>query len=922
MFTDRAFPFRRWFEVIAWLGLGALSVALLILPLSDSRRTSFALFLVFLVFYVVYTFRILFPRTSYAPRVIFSTLVIDVFIVGALHLVLADYFPNYELAFVPLIALAATVASWHGVLALALFAEFVDLVTQVRLITLPRETFSLSILMNQLFMAATFAVTGLVVLALVEVIRRRVDESTQAALHATDIERQEREQAERSARRWELLNAVGVQVQAESGPPQIFQVIGDQLRSLGLECVIGLWDGPPCKSVQLEYVSFVPALMQTLERLTGFKQADIRLDFRAIPGFEQSAAEHRALYVEPTADMIRQIAPQVPAPAFSGMASLIGLHHLILVPLSARDQAQGVFAVWGRDLDRADVPAITGLAQQIAIALERARLLEREQKRASQSIVVNEMATRAVGLLNVDELLNEITRMIVERLGFENASVLLSESSTRSVTLRAHAGTAINLQEIGYRQSWDVGLIGAAARTGKTVLVNDVQGDPRYLTADPKQDVCHAEICVPLKRGVESLGVLDVESTKVNAFDSSDVATLETLANQVAMAIEKGEMFASERKRSAQLALVSVIAERITAILDPDRLLDEVVRLTREQFGYHNVAILTLDPGENFLRLRAVSGEYADLFHLSYQQDLRVGLIGSAALIGTAVVANDVRQDVRFYFPGTREPVTGSEMSVPLRMGNKVLGVLDIQTRNVNAFDASDIAAMETLANQVAIACENARLYAHTKSEAEVKATLLRELSHRVKNNLAAIVGLLYLGLDDETISREEVLTETLTRVQSMAVAHTVLANSPQARADVLDLARRVLSDTVRQLVLPGQNVPFSVQGEALDISAHQAATVALVLNELVTNAIKHGNGQDCGELCLTVRIVGGQVRLEFFSEGNQLPNEILGNPDAGGLGLQLVRTLVQKDLQGTFVMSARDKPRGVLNVICFEPEK
>lgn len=907
---------------MAWLGLGALSIALVVLPLPDSLRSALVLFLVFLAIYLIFTLRFLFPRTGYARWVIYTTLLTDVLIVGVLRLVLADYFPAFDLAFIPLIALAATVASWHGVVALALFAAFVDLLTEVRVAAFPRDPSFLSLLMNQALVVTTFVATGLLVLALVEAIRRRVDVSTRAARRATEIEQQQREQAERSARRWEILNAVGLQVQAESLPWRIFQAVGDQLRSLGLECTIGLWDAPQSTSVRIEYVSFVPALVQSLERLTGLKYKDVRLDFGTVPELEQAIATRRGVFIEPAPDFIHRIVPQVPAAVLSGMTSLIGLHRAILVPLFARNQPEGIFGVWGHDLDSADLPAITGLAQQITLALERARLLEREQKRASQSIVVNELAARAVSLLDVDELLHEITRMIVERLGFENASVLLSDLRTRTVTLRAHAGSAINREEIGYRQSYDVGLIGEAARSGKTVWVNDVRTDPRYVTADPQEDACRAEICVPLKRGVETLGVLDVESTTPNVFDASDAATLETLATQIAVAIEKGELFARERKRAAQLALVSVIAERITAILDQDRLLDEVVRLTREQFGFHNVAILTLDPGEDYMRLRAVSGEYADLFHPSYRQDLRVGLIGAAAVTGTVVVANDVRQDMRFYFPKTREPVTGSEMSIPLRMGKEILGVLDIQTTNVNAFDASDVAAMETLANQVTIACENARLYAQTKGEAEVKATLLRELSHRVKNNLAAIVGLLYLGLDDETISREEVLNETLTRVQSMAVAHTVLANSPHARADVADLSRRVLTDTVRQLALPGQKVPFSVQGESLDISAHQAATVALVLNELVTNVIKHGSEQGCGELCVTVGFVGGLVRLEFFSEGSQMPPEILQNPDTGGLGLQLVRTLVEKDLQGSFDIFARDNPSGVLNVICFEPEK
>lgn len=526
MLMDRTFPFRRWIEILAWGALASLFVSVQFLPLPGSQQVATSLFLLVIGAYLVVVFHFLFPRSHYAPRVVYLTLVIDVFIVGILNFLLVDYLPNLEMAFFILIVMAAMVADWRGTLAIAGLAALVDFLAELRFLAIVRRPITPATLLDQALIAGVFALTGLVVVLLAEAVRRRTLEASSATLRVAEIERQRREEAERTAR-------------------------------------------------------------------------------------------------------------------------------------------------------------------------EKARTLEREQKRASQLALVGEIAERVAGILDIGELLDQVTRLIAQRFGFENVSVFLNDVPARAAVLRAHAGLAINPQDIGYRQSWDVGLIGFAARTGKTVVANDVRADPRYYTDDPAKDTCRAELCVPLKRRHETLGVL---------------------------------------------------------------------------------------------------------------------------------------------------------------------GVLDVQSTVLNAFDASDVAAMETLANQTAIALENARLYAQAKDDAEVKAALLRELSHRVKNNLTAIVGLLHLGLDNEKTSRKEILAETLNRVQSMAAAHMLLAESPRARVNLLELGRRVVGDSVRQMTLPGRAVPFRVEGQAIEISAHQAASLALVLNELVTNALKHGGDEVSRSVTLTIGRADGQA--------------------------------------------------------------
>ncbi len=915
MSLNRAVLVRSWVELFVWSGMIVLVVLLFVLPFPELRRLPLSFFLVIIAVYLFFAFHFLFPRTQYAPRIIYATLFLDILIVGTLCMWLADYLPNLDIALIPLIGIAPLVSNRRGTLALALFAALTNLLIHLQMWAALPEVHVVELVLDQVAMAVGLVFTGQLFFSLMETIRRHSRENEQAALLIAELERQHRESFERSTQRFKRLNSVGLRVQQELQPEAICQVIAEEFKPLGCDFLILLWD-EPMQTLRPEYLSLSSELVSSLEELTGNTLPAFTMDVRQLPPYQKAMAQRQAILDDAPANLLCHVLPGLSADQIDHILGILRARKQMVAPMFAGEKVIGFFHLWGGDLESEDSPAVTSLAQQIALALEKAHLLQREQRRATQLALVNEIAGRAVGLTDLNEVLKEVTRLIVQRFGFENAAILLNDARARRVVLRAHYGRSINFESIGYSQSWDVGLIGVAARTGETVLANDVRKDNRYFTNTPDKDICRAELSVPLKRREEVLAVLDVQSTKRGAFGVEDAAALETLSNLVAAIIEKGELFAAERKRAAQLALVSAIAERITAILDPNQLLDEVARLIRERFGYYNVVLLTLDATEQ-LKLRAVSGGYADLFPPNFEEPITIGLIGAAACSGSTIVVNDVTQDTRFYFPPGESPVTGSEMSVPIKIGNRVLGVLDIQTTEKNVFDASDMAAMETLANQIAVALENARLYAESKDEAELKATLLRELSHRVKNNLTAVVGLLSLGLDDDTIPRDEILNETLMRVQSMAVAHTLLANSPRARVDMAELSRRVIGDSIRQMSLPGQHILFDVHGDAFEVSAQQATSLALVLNELVANAIKHGGASSPG-LSLCIRYDQEELQLEF---SNQISSANDSSPEwmSSGIGLRLIRTLVEKDLGGQLTFASRDNT--FFSIIRFSPQ-
>ncbi|MBI3536297.1 MAG: GAF domain-containing protein, partial [Chloroflexi bacterium] len=340
--------------------------------------------------------------------------------------------------------------------------------------------------------------------------------------------------------------------------------------------------------------------------------------------------------------------------------------------------------------------------------------------------------------------------------------------------------------------------------------------------------------------------------------------------------------------------------------------------------AYQSGAILLVDADNRFsvlaLSRQGAPPEFAARDReFVKQHDPRVGkgITGTVAQTGQALRINDTTRDPRYI--GLRDDVR-SELCVPLKVGERVIGVLNVESPNENAYTEEDEQLLSTVASLLAVALENARLYARAKDDAEVKAALLRELSHRVKNNLTAVAGLLYLGLDKEKATHQEIFSETLARVQSMIAAHSLLSDSPRARVDLLLLGQNILSDSIRQLTLPSQKIPYHVEGESIEISARQATSLALVLNELVTNALKHAPPNAAPQLSLTVKRDAQRVVIELFNHGDLLAENFSGSASSG-IGLSLIRTLVEKDLCGRFELIARAQPRGVASVITFVPE-
>jgi PAS domain S-box-containing protein len=183
-------------------------------------------------------------------------------------------------------------------------------------------------------------------------------------------------------------------------------------------------------------------------------------------------------------------------------------------------------------------------------------------------------------------------------------------------------------------------------------------------------------------------------------------------------------------RQAARLALLNEVGGKIASVLELESVLSTAARLVQERFGYHHVGLFTVDREQGKLVMRARAGQFAHLFPAVHRIELEQGMVGWTGSHGERLLANDVRAEPRYinFYPDLIP--NQSELCVPIRVGHETVGVLDVQSPQLNAFDQNDVRVMEILADQIAVAIENARLYEAVRRELAERKQAEERLQH------------------------------------------------------------------------------------------------------------------------------------------------------------------------------------------------
>jgi sigma-B regulation protein RsbU (phosphoserine phosphatase) len=286
-----------------------------------------------------------------------------------------------------------------------------------------------------------------------------------------------------------------------------------------------------------------------------------------------------------------------------------------------------------------------------------------------------------------------------------------------------------------YKHVRGEGLIGWVWEKREPLLIDDFEAERETLPAQPRYLDDHpprSAVFIPLVTGDASIGVLVAQSRNVAAYSEDDVRRLSIVANQAASAIESARLYRSIQTRAAQLELVSRVSRHVRALTPLKDLFERTVHLVRDTFGYYSVNIFIKDLDTGNVQLQAST----DPEMMTHYRELppEKGLVNWAVTHKETVVANDVSSDPR-YLEASVLPETHSEAVAPLMIEKQVLGALDVQSDRANAFGPEDQHALEALADQIALAIQESRLY-HAERHQRSIAETLREVAQTLTSTL------------------------------------------------------------------------------------------------------------------------------------------------------------------------------------------
>ncbi|MFN8539620.1 MAG: GAF domain-containing protein [Thermomicrobiales bacterium] len=532
--------------------------------------------------------------------------------------------------------------------------------------------------------------------------------------------------------------------------------------------------------------------------------------------------------------------------------------------------------------------------------------LSRQLARLDAIHRINRAATAS---LNLDETLQTVVSVVAEVTGSDTCTVYLYSPEQDTLTVQATVG--LNPAAIGAATvPLGVGITGQAARTRQAIATSHAPSHPNF-HYDPllRDEPYLTHVSVPILLGPDRhlIGVLNCQRRAQHELGNDEEEFLKTVAGELAIAIENAQLYglagARLRRKVRELTTLQRISATLASTLDLQEVLGIVAEQACDLARAKRVEIYRMRGGEPVLL--ASHGNNAVPFDSALVQRLLDPILHA------------LRDGV------AEERTLDGLLCVPLRSARGILGGICLRFHNGGVPPEDQLALLRAFSNMAAVAIEQAELYQEARRALEVKSALLQEMHHRVRNNLQTVAALLSMqARRGAGAGWTAPLHEAVNRIGSIAAVHDLLSREDIGHTTIAAVAREVVDEATATLVPRNLAISYDVPEHNVTVSSRQATVLALLINELVANAIGHGMvGRRKGHLSVIAeqphpnRIV---VRVEDDGQG---PPDGFDIEAQAGLGLTIARTLIRADLHGTIAVT-RNAAGGTAVTLTFPPEK
>ncbi|CAN5541970.1 GAF domain-containing protein [soil metagenome] len=513
------------------------------------------------------------------------------------------------------------------------------------------------------------------------------------------------------------------------------------------------------------------------------------------------------------------------------------------------------------------------------------------------------------------QLLEASVRAISVATQSDACAVFLHDEATATLSLWGAVG--LNPASIGALSiSIGEGITGLAALNREPIVASDAQSHPAWIGDHNFGDIVYASqasIPIMIEAPPKLVGVLNVLSTDRRQLSDEDISFLRNVASELAIGIEFSRLRSlNDQQLSRKITELGTL-QRLSRTVASSLSLSDVLRLIAEA-----AAELT-------------NAEAAALFRLPSQ--------GSASPDqGTPVIeyryghnreaADEMQRDklVQHVIESGAARVVDMEYvdgpsrlyCLPLRSARERWGALCVRLAPGAELFEDELALLQAFTDTASIAIENAQLYREARNGVETASALLQEMHHRVRNNLQTLAALLSLQMrqvdDEQTIQQ---LQEAAGRVQAIASVHDLLSDEKRLSGASIEAIARMVAEQATVTQKPASlALDFNIQASDIVVPSKQATVLALLINELVSNAITHGfKGRSSGIIDIKADRSDGHITIKVVNNGSLISDEINAS-SSKGLGLRIVERLAQFDLNGTF--SIQPSPAGTVAEIVF----